>query len=142
MPGSGARFMNVIAIEQQHPGHAKMAGLVAAGCGSSAYLGRVVIIVDDDIDITDPAEVMWAVATRWDPKTQTDIIDRCWTGYIDPMLSQEKRESGDITNSRAIIYAVRPYHWKDQFPKVNTVAPKYAAEIRRKWESKLSFLKS
>ncbi len=140
LPGGGPRFINVIALQQQYAGHAKMAGLVAAGCGSSAYLGRIVIIVDDDIDITNPAEVMWAVATRWDPKTQTDIIDGLWTGYIDPMLPPERRESGDITNSRIIIYAVRPWHWRDKFPKVNAIDPAYAAEIQRKWAGKLKFL--
>jgi 4-hydroxy-3-polyprenylbenzoate decarboxylase len=140
LPGGGARFINIIAIEQMHAGHAKMAGLVAAGCGSSTYLGRIIIIVDDDIDITNPAEVMWAVATRWDPKTATDIIDGVWTGYIDPMLLPERRASGDLTNSRIIIYAVRPYAWKDQFPKVNKVDPAYAAEIARKWAGKVKFL--
>jgi 4-hydroxy-3-polyprenylbenzoate decarboxylase len=84
---------------------------------------------------------MWALATRWDPKTQTDIIDGCYTGYIDPMLSPEKREAGDITNSRMICYAVRPYHWKDQFPKVNTVSRDYAEEVRKKWAGKLGFLR-
>jgi 4-hydroxy-3-polyprenylbenzoate decarboxylase len=140
MPGGGPRFINVIAIEQQHAGHAKMAGLAALGSGSSAYLGRIVIVVDDDIDITDPAEVMWAVATRWDPKTQTDIIDGLWTGYIDPVLPPERRESGDITNSRIVIYAVRPWHWKDKFPKVNAIDRTYAAEVERKWAGKLKFL--
>jgi UbiD family decarboxylase len=140
MAGGGPRFINVIAIEQQHAGHAKMAGLVAAGCGSNAYLGRMVVIVDDDIDITKPAEVMWAMATRWDPKTQTDIIDGCWTGYIDPTLSPQQREAGGLTNSRIIIYAVRPFHWKDQFPKVNAISPEYADEIRKKWAGKLQFL--
>jgi UbiD family decarboxylase len=140
MPGGGSRFINVIAIEQMHAGHAKMAGLVAAGCGSSTYLGRIIIIVDDDIDITNPAQVMWAVATRWDPKTATDIIDGMWTGYIDPMLLPERRASGDLTNSRIIIYAVRPWAWKDQFPKVNAVDPAYAAEVARKWAGKVRFL--
>ncbi len=140
LPGGGARFIHVISLQQLHPGHAKMAGLVAVGAGSNAYLGRIVIIVDDDIDITNPAEVMWAVSTRWDPKTQTDIFDGCWTGYIDPLLSAEKRESGDITNSRIVIYAVRPYHTKDQFPKVNIVDPNYAEEIKRKWGKELPFL--
>jgi 4-hydroxy-3-polyprenylbenzoate decarboxylase len=102
---------------------------------------RMVIVVDDDIDITDPAEVMWALATRWDPKTQTDIIDGCYTGYIDPLLTPEKRAANDITTARTIIYAVRPYHWKDQFPKVNTVSQAYAAEIEKKWAGKLPFLK-
>ena len=140
MPGGGSRFINVIAIDQQHAGHAKMAGLVAAGCGSSTYLGRIIIIVDDDIDITNPAEVMWAVATRWDPKTATDIIDGVWTGYIDPMLLPERRAKGDLTNSRIIIYAVRPFAWKDEFPKVNAVDADYAAEVARKWAGKLKFL--
>src|SRR6185295_15206544 len=140
MAGGGPRFINVIAIEQQHAGHAKMAGLVAAGCGSNSYLGRITIVVDDDIDITDSAEVMWALATRWDPKTQTDIIDGCWTGYIDPNLHPQRRDAHDLTNSRIIIYAVRAFHWKDEFPKVNAVSPKYANEIRTKWKSKLQFL--
>ena len=61
------------------------------------------------LDITNPAEVMWAVSTRWDPKTATDIIDGMWTGYIDPMLLPERRAKDDLTNSRIIIYAVRPF---------------------------------
>jgi 4-hydroxy-3-polyprenylbenzoate decarboxylase len=140
MAGGGPRFINVIAIEQQHAGHAKMAGLVAAGCGSNSYLGRIVIVVDDDIDITSSAEVMWALATRWDPKTQTDIIDGMWTGYIDPTLHPERRDAHDLTNSRIIIYAVRPFAWKDEFPKVNTVSAEYADKVRDKWKDKLQFL--
>jgi UbiD family decarboxylase len=140
LPGGGSRFIDVVAIKQLHPGHAKMAGLVAVGCGSAAFLGRLTVIVDDDIDITNPAEVMWAMATRWDPKTQTDVIDGCWSGNLDPTLPPDKRAAGDTTNSRMIIYAVRPYHWKDEFPKVNTVSKEYADEIRRKWKGKLAFL--
>ena len=140
LPGGGPRFINVIAIEQLHAGHAKMAGLVAAGCGSNAYLGRIVIVVDHDIDITNQADVMWALATRWDPKSQTDIIDGCWTGYIDPMVPPERRMSGDLTNSRIIIYAVRPWAWKKDYPMVNAVEPDYADEVKRKWAGKLSFM--
>lgn len=141
MPGGGSRFIDVISIRQVHSGHAKMAGLVAAGCGPGAYMTRMIVVVDDDIDITDPAEVMWAMATRWDPKTQTDIIDGCWTGYIDPRLSPEKRAAGDLTTSRIIVYAVRPFHWKDSFPAANEVDRAYAEEVRRKWTGKLAFLR-
>ena len=58
-----------------------MAGLVATGAGPGAYMGRLTIVVDDDIDVTSMEEVMWALATRWDPRTQTDIIDGCWNGF-------------------------------------------------------------
>ena len=138
--GGGTRFINVISIKQLHAGHAKMAGLVATGAGPGAYMGRLTIVVDDDIDVTSMEEVMWALATRWDPKTQTDIIDGCWSGYIDPLISPEKRAAGDITTSRIIIYAVRPWHWKDRFPAVNSVPQEYADEIEKKWTGKLRFL--
>jgi 4-hydroxy-3-polyprenylbenzoate decarboxylase len=140
MLGGGTRFINVVSINQLHAGHAKMAGLVATGAGPGAYMGRITIVVDDDIDITNSAEVMWALATRWDPKTQTDFIGDCWSGYIDPLVSHEQRMASDITTSRIIIYAVRPYHWKDQFPKVNAVDQDYAAEVRAKWAERLPFL--
>ena len=110
------------------------------GAGPGAYLGRITIVVDDDIDITDPAEILWALATRWDPKTQTDIIDGCYSGYIDPVVSPEKRLANDITSSRIIIYAVRPWAWKDKFPRVNVVDEKYKNEIAAKWRGKLSFI--
>jgi UbiD family decarboxylase len=141
LQGGGSRFITVVAIEQQHAGHAKMAGLVATGCGPAAYLGRLTIVVDDDIDITDPVEVLWALATRWDPKTQTDIIDGCWTGHIDPRLDPEKRAQHDISNSRAILYATRPWHWYGEFPKVNVVSREYAEQVRAKWADKLAFLR-
>jgi 4-hydroxy-3-polyprenylbenzoate decarboxylase len=141
LQGGGSRFITVVAINQQHAGHAKMAGLVATGCGPAAYLGRMTIVVDDDIDITNPVEVLWAMATRWDPKTQTDIIDGCWTGHIDPVLDPAKREAGDITNSRIIIYAVKPYSWRDKFPAVNAVPKSYADQVRERWRDKLEFLR-
>ena len=96
---------------------------------------------DADVDITNPTEVLWALATRWDPKTQTDIVDGCWTGHIDPVLQPEKRAVGDITNSRVIIYAVRPYHWREEFPRVNQVARDYAERVVQEWASRLDFLR-
>jgi 4-hydroxy-3-polyprenylbenzoate decarboxylase len=140
--GGGNRFINVISIKQLFAGHAKMAGLVATGCGPGAYMNRITIIVDDDIDITNTAEVMWALATRWDPKTQSDIIDGGWTGHIDPILTPEKREAGDVTNSRIIMYAVRPFHWKDEYPKVNMIDPAFAEKVRLKWLDELRFLQT
>ncbi len=62
-------------------------------------------------------------------------------GYLWQLVNAEKRAVNDITTPRIIIYAVRPYHWKDQFPRVNTVSKDYAAEVEKKWAAKLPFLK-
>ncbi len=138
--GGGIRLINVISIKQSFAGHAKMAGLAVLGNVAGAFLSRIVIVVDDDIDITNTSEVMWALATRWDPRTQTDIIDGCWTGHLDTTLTPEKRESGDMTSSRIVIYAVRPFHWRDKFPKANQFDRDQLESVRRKWLDRLSFL--
>src|SRR5437867_9723926 len=142
MEGGGSRFATVVSIKQMHAGQAKMAGLVASGCRAGAYLGRMVIVVDEDIDITDPREVIWAMATRWDPKTQSDIIDGTWTGYIDPMVPPDKRDGHDLTNSRIIIYACKPYQWKDSFPPVSTISQELKARVLEEWAGRLDFLTS
>ena len=76
--------MIVVAIKQRYPGHAKQAALVACQCHAGAYLGRYVVVVDEDIDITDVNEVLWAMATRSDPATSVDILRRSleWTTLI------------------------------------------------------------
>ena len=76
----GARMFNVIAIKQAYPGHARQAGLLAAGCQSASYLGRFVVVVDEDVDPTDLFDVMWAVCTRCDPVEDIEFIRRAWIG--------------------------------------------------------------
>ena len=76
----GARMFNVIAIKQAYPGHARQAGLLAAGCQSASYLGRFVVVVDEDVDPTDLFDVMWAVCTRCDPANDIEFMRRAWSG--------------------------------------------------------------
>jgi UbiD family decarboxylase len=49
---AGGRFLTVISIKRRYPRHAKQAGMIASQCRSGAYLGRYVVVVDEDVDIT------------------------------------------------------------------------------------------
>ena len=69
-----ARLLLGVAIKQRYPGHAKQAGHIAAMCHAGAYAGRYVIVVDDDIDVSNLEEVIWAMCTRSDPADSIDII--------------------------------------------------------------------
>src|SRR5499433_2602601 len=115
-----ARLLLAIAVKQRYPGHAKQAGHIASMCHVGAYCGRYTIVVDDDIDVSDLNEVMWALLTRSDPATSIEIIRNAWSTPLDPRIEPERRAVGDYTNSRAVIDACRPWHWRDQFPRVNT----------------------
>ncbi|HEY7244116.1 MAG TPA: UbiD family decarboxylase [Xanthobacteraceae bacterium] len=114
-----ARLLLGVAITQRYPGHAKQAGHIAAMCHVGAYCGRYVIVVDDDIDVSDLQELVWAMLTRSDPATSIDIIRNAWSTPLDPRIEPERKAVGDNTNSRAVIDACRPWHWRDKFPKVN-----------------------
>jgi UbiD family decarboxylase len=129
----GSRMLHGIAIKQRYPGHAKQVGVLAATCGSTVYGCKFVIVVDDDIDVSNFEQLMWAMVTRSDPSTSMDILRRMRTTPADPLLTEERRESGDLTNSRAIIDATRPFEWRDKFPKVNAPSPEVARKAREKF---------
>lgn len=132
-------FMQVIAIRQRYAGHARQTGHAAIGCRQGAYNGRYIIVVDDDIDPTDIKEVLWAMMTRVDPATDIEIVDGTWSTPLDPRMPPEKRETGDYTNSRAIIYAVRPFNWKEKYPKTSRTERDLLLEIMKKYRSVLPF---
>ncbi len=134
MRSGGARYFIVISIEQRYAGHAKQAATAAMSSPEGAYHGRFIIVVDDDIDPTNEGDVLWAVATRCDPATAIDIVRDCWSTPLDPALTPEKRAAGNFTNSRAIINACKPFHWRDQYPRVNRVSEELRAKTREKWK--------
>ncbi len=129
----GARMLLGVAIKQRYPGHAKQAGHVASMCHVGAYAGKYVVVVDEDVDVSNLEELMWAMVTRSDPATSIDIITGAWSTPLDPRLDPDDRSKGNFTNSRAIIDACRPFHWRDRFPKVNRLSPEALEEAREKF---------
>jgi UbiD family decarboxylase len=114
-------YFIVVSIRQLYAGHAKQAGLGVLACAAGARNGRYVVVVDDDIDVTSIDEVLWAIQTRSDPAGDIDVLDGMWSTPLDPRMSPSRRAAQDYTNSRAVIYAVRPYSWRDSYPRVSRI---------------------
>jgi UbiD family decarboxylase len=128
-----ARMLVGISITQRYPGHSKQAGHIACQCHVGAYCGKYVIVVDEDIDVSNLDELIWAMLTRSDPATSIDIITGAWSTPLDPRISPQDKAAGNFTNSRAIIDACRPFHWRDQFPPVNMPSPAALQRARAKF---------
>jgi UbiD family decarboxylase len=129
----GARMLHGVAITQRYPGHAVQAGQIAAQCGASAYASKYVVVVDDDVDVTNLEHLIWAMLTRSDPKESIQFIEGSWDSPADPRLSPERRAAGDMTHSVAIINACKPWHWRHQFPPSNAPSPEVARKAREKF---------
>ncbi len=123
-------LMTVVALKQRYDGHAKRAGLIAAG---NAYMGRIVVVVDDDIDPSNLNDVMWAIATRSEPSESVDIIRNGWSSALDPRIPPAERERGITSHSKLIINACRPFSWIEQFPPTTALPHQEAREIESKW---------
>ena len=122
----GGRLFNVISIEQAYAGHARQAATLAASVHAGNYLGRFVVVVEQDIDPTNTFDVIWAMSTRCDPVEDIDFIRQAWSGPLDP------RKKGSH-NSRAIIVACRPYESMKDFPPVAESGLELRGKTLAKW---------
>jgi 4-hydroxy-3-polyprenylbenzoate decarboxylase len=127
---AGGRLLVNVAITQRFCGHATQVGLLATSLQAGAYMNRYVIVVDEDIDVTNLDEVMWAVCTRTDPKTDINILQNMWGSIRDPVLRDHKRPY----MSRAVIDATIPYDQRKVFPKVAVSSPTLQREVAAKWK--------
>jgi UbiD family decarboxylase len=125
----GTRLFNVVSIEQKYAGHARQVLHAAASVASASYMGRLVVVVDSDIDVTDLEDVLWAMLTRADPARSVDIVTRMLSGPLDPAL----RPGDKQYNSRLLIDATKPWEWRDQFPASLGPDPQVKAATRKKW---------
>jgi 3-polyprenyl-4-hydroxybenzoate decarboxylase len=130
-----AQLMTVVALKQRYAGHAKRAALIAA---ANSYMGRLIVVVDDDVDPSNLADVMWAVTTRCEPSEQIDIVRNAWSSALDPRIPTENKNSGATSHSKVIIEAVRPFAWMDKFPPTSALTQNEMREIERKWGAKIA----
>jgi 3-polyprenyl-4-hydroxybenzoate decarboxylase len=96
-----------------------------------------VVVVDDDVDPSDLADVMWAITTRCEPAEQVDIVRNAWSSALDPRIPADAKERGTSSHSKLIIEAVRPFAWKDRFPPTSALSHDEASAIADKWAGAL-----
>jgi len=72
----------IVSIKKRYPGHAKKVMFALWSMGMLS-LTKIVIVVDDDVNVHDMKEVIWAVTTRFDPAKDVIIIPDCPIDSLD-----------------------------------------------------------
>ncbi|RJR43962.1 MAG: UbiD family decarboxylase [Desulfobacteraceae bacterium] len=67
LPPAGRNYSAFISIKKRYPGWGKTAIYQAFSMPYIASSANLVIVTDDDIDVTNPDDVVWALSTRVDP---------------------------------------------------------------------------
>ena len=78
-------FMGIASIRKMYPGHAKHAMHAIWGTQAGKYQ-KVLIVVDDNIDIHDMREVTWAICTRCRPDRDIHIERDTVASVLDPSM--------------------------------------------------------
>jgi 4-hydroxy-3-polyprenylbenzoate decarboxylase len=83
-PASGTHFHAYVALKQMRQGEARqvMLGLL----GWDPYL-KTVIAVDPDVDVTNDEQVLWALATHFQPHRDLLVVDGLPGSALDPSAS-------------------------------------------------------
>jgi 4-hydroxy-3-polyprenylbenzoate decarboxylase len=104
------RFWVIVSVKTMYPGHSNHVADAVMGSTTGHYGVKGIIIVDQDIEADDMDRVWWAMATRYDPKRSTQIINRGRSTPLDPGLPIEARE----IVSRIIMDCTTPFEWKNK----------------------------
>jgi UbiD family decarboxylase len=84
--GGGGWLAAVVKIRVNAEGDARRA-IEAALAGHRSM--KMVTIVDEDIDITDPVRVEWAMMTRWQPDSDSIILSGQKGSSLDPSRNED-----------------------------------------------------
>jgi len=84
MPAAGwFQGMAIISIKKRYPGQAKKVMMGLWGLGQLA-LTKIFVVVDEDINVHDMNDVIWAITTRSDAARDVIIINNTPTDTLDP----------------------------------------------------------
>jgi 4-hydroxy-3-polyprenylbenzoate decarboxylase len=84
LPPEGCSYrLAVVSMKKQYPGHAKRVMFGIWSFLRQFMYTKFIIVVDDDIDVRDWKEVIWAITTRVDPLRDTTLVDRTPIDYLD-----------------------------------------------------------
>jgi 4-hydroxy-3-polyprenylbenzoate decarboxylase len=102
LPPEGCSYrMAVISMKKQYPGHAKRVMLGTWSFLRQFMYTKFVIVVDDDIDVRNWQDVIWAMTTRMDPARDLTILENTPIDYLDfasPVSGLGSKVGFDATN--------------------------------------------
>lgn len=102
LPPEGCSYrMAVVSMKKQYPGHAKRVMFGVWSFLRQFMYTKFVIVTDDDVDVRDWNDVIWAITTRMDPGRDVTIVENTPIDYLDfasPVSGLGGKMGMDATN--------------------------------------------
>jgi 4-hydroxy-3-polyprenylbenzoate decarboxylase len=102
LPPEGCSYrIACVSMKKQYPGHAKRVMFGIWSFLRQFMYTKFIIVTDDDVNVRDWKEVIWALTTRVDPRRDTLIADATPIDYLDfasPVAGLGSKMGIDATN--------------------------------------------
>ncbi len=102
LPPEGCSYrLAVVSLRKQYPGHAKRVMFGIWSVLRQFMYTKFIVVCDDDVDIRDWKEVIWAITTRVDPARDTLLAENTPIDYLDfasPVSGLGSKMGIDATN--------------------------------------------
>ncbi|HET9669955.1 MAG TPA: 4-hydroxy-3-polyprenylbenzoate decarboxylase [Casimicrobiaceae bacterium] len=102
LPPEGCSYrLAVVSMKKQYPGHAKRVMFGIWSFLRQFMYTKMIVVTDDDVDVRDWKEVVWALTTRVDPARDTLIVPNTPIDYLDfasPVAGLGSKMGIDATN--------------------------------------------
>ena len=102
LPPEGCSYrMAVVRMKKAYPGHAKRVMFGVWSFLRQFMYTKFILVTDDDVDVRDWKEVMWALTTRVDPARDTLLVENTPIDYLDfasPVSGLGSKMGIDATN--------------------------------------------
>ena len=130
LPPEGCSYrLACVSIKKQYPGHAKRVMFGVWSFLRQFMYTKFIIVTDDDIDVRQWKEVVWALTTRVDPRRDTMIVDETPIDYLDfasPVAGLGSKMGIDATNKW-------PGETNRQWGEPITMSPAVVARVDALW---------
>ncbi|MEO7008945.1 MAG: UbiD family decarboxylase [Caldimonas sp.] len=84
LPPEGCSYrLAIVSIKKSYPGHAKRLMFGVWSFLRQFMYTKFIVVTDDDVNIRDWAEVVWAITTRMDPVRDTVLVENTPIDYLD-----------------------------------------------------------
>jgi len=123
-PAWGSRYIFIIKMTPHLDGEAKGAMMAAL---SSPYIHpKIAIAVDEDVNIHDARDVMWAISTHVNPETDITVIPGMRTNPLDlscPELAPPGSGAWQRLGGKMMIDATKPATWRPEREQFRRAKP-------------------
>lgn len=124
----GVAHITVVSTKVPYKSYVRHMAMALWGSQAGRF-STILLVVDDDVDITDTTQILWALATRVHPDRGIWKVPHTYTSRLIPWLEPEEKKY--MEGARVLLDGTWPYDWPSEWiPQVSSFTTLWPKETQ------------